>query len=107
VKNLIRLVKYWKKEMVPSVTGQRIPTSYVMELITIHLWEKNKSTCIDGKFNTLKAFHSVMEALRKYNSLYVFWEENYTEEMIPLDVRDERYGLIQNSFRHLTIEEYQ
>ena len=91
VKNLIRLVKYWKKEQIPSQAGQLIPTSYVIELITIHLWEKNKSTCKKGRFNTLKAFHCVMEALKNYHDLKVVWAENYSENMIPSDMKDERY----------------
>ena len=37
VKNLIRLVKYWRKTYVPeTATRRRLPASYVLELITIH-----------------------------------------------------------------------
>jgi 2'-5'-oligoadenylate synthetase/2'-5'-oligoadenylate synthase-like protein len=86
VKNLIRLVKYWKKEMVPSQPRQRIPTSYAMELITIHLWEKNKP----DTFDTLKAFHGVMEALKKYKDLNVIWTKNYSSDDIPENIRSKR-----------------
>ncbi|XP_028407282.1 2'-5'-oligoadenylate synthase 1A-like [Dendronephthya gigantea] len=42
VKSLIRLVKYWKKKMVREFSsGRRIPNSYLLELIIIHLWEEN------------------------------------------------------------------
>ncbi|XP_028407258.1 2'-5'-oligoadenylate synthase 1A-like [Dendronephthya gigantea] len=85
VKNLIRLVKYWKKEMVRS--DKRIPNSYLMELITIHLWEKNGSCDV---FNMLKAFHSVMKALENYSRLNVFWTTNYFESEIPYEVLCER-----------------
>ena len=71
--------------MVPSGTNRRIPNSYVMELITIHLWEKNRT--INGKFDTLKAFHGVMKALRDYKCLDVVWEKNYTKDMIPFHVK--------------------
>ncbi|XP_028412305.1 2'-5'-oligoadenylate synthase-like protein 2 isoform X4 [Dendronephthya gigantea] len=90
VKNLIRLVKYWKKEMVePSSASRRIPNSYLMELITIHLWEENTEDS-DGKFDTLKAFHGVMEALMDYESLNVIWTENYSENDIPSEIKDQR-----------------
>ena len=75
--------------MDPSGTNKQIPNSYVLELITIHLWEKNRTT--NGTFDTLKAFHCVMKALRDYESLNVVWEENYTKDMIPFDVKRNRY----------------
>lgn len=90
VKNLIRLVKYWKKKMVKaSSSGKRTPNSYLMELITIHLWEKNTKDS-DRKFNTLKAFHGVMEALVDYQSLNVFWTKNYSKSDIPSGILDQR-----------------
>ena len=75
--------------MVPSRAGQRIPTSYVMELITIHLWEKNQTEY--GTFDTLKAFRDVMKALQDFKSLNVVWEKNYTKAMIPRHVEMNRY----------------
>ncbi|XP_028412288.1 2'-5'-oligoadenylate synthase 3-like [Dendronephthya gigantea] len=74
VKNLIRLVKYWKKEMVTP--GGKIPNSYLMELITIHLWKENKRP---KTFDTLKAFRGVMEALQDYQSLHVTWTMNSSD----------------------------
>ncbi|XP_028407355.1 2'-5'-oligoadenylate synthase 1A-like [Dendronephthya gigantea] len=89
VKNLIRLVKHWKKKMVrPSSPRRRIPNSYLMELITIHLWKQNKG--YDGTFNTLKAFHGVMEALKEYRSLNVTWTTNYSTSQIPSEIRRQR-----------------
>ena len=89
VKNLIRLVKYWRNENVHAGSpDSRLPNSYVLELITIHLWE------IKGRpdrFNTLKAFHKVMETLANNQSIHAIWEVNYDEDMIPEDILSERY----------------
>ena len=73
--------------MVPARAGRRIPTSYVMELITIHLWEKNRTRY--GTFDTLKAFRGVMKALQDYESLNVVWKKNYTKDT-PFHVKRDR-----------------
>ena len=86
MKNLIRLVKYWKKQEITATGSRRIPTSYVMELITIDRWEKNT----DDRFDTLKAFQGVMKALRDYGSLDVIWNENYQTHEVPGNIRRER-----------------
>ncbi len=86
MKNLIRLVKYWKKQKITATGSRRIPTSYVMELITIDRWEKNT----DDRFDTLKAFQGVMKALRDYESLDVIWNENYQTHEVPGNIRRER-----------------
>ena len=68
---------------------RRIPNSYVMELITIHIWEQNNgwfSSC-----DTLTGFHGVMEALKNYESLNVIWEKNYYAGEIPEHIRGHRY----------------
>ena len=79
VKNLIRLVKYWRKTYVPeTATRRRLPTSYVLELITIHLWECAGKP---SSFDTAKAFHSVMEALVDVKNLHVIWENNYARSI--------------------------
>ncbi|XP_028407254.1 2'-5'-oligoadenylate synthase 3-like isoform X3 [Dendronephthya gigantea] len=86
VKSLIRLVKYWKKKMVRAFSSdRRIPNSYLMELIIIHLWEENTSGY--GRFNTLKAFHGIMKTLDEYQSLNVIWTDNYRINDIPYHVR--------------------
>ena len=87
--------------MVPSGAGRRVPTSYVMELITIHLWENNRTG--SGRFDTLKAFHSVMKALQDYRYLNAVWSINYNEDMIPPDVKMERYRPYQNILIYATI----
>ena len=89
VKNLIRLVKYWKKQKITATGSGRIPTSYVMELITIDRWEENKDDD-DDRFDTLKAFHGVMKALRDYESLDVIWNENYQTDDVPENIQRKR-----------------
>jgi tellurite resistance-related uncharacterized protein len=86
LKNLIRLVKHWKNEKI-RVTGQKIP-SYLMELVTIHLWEKHKDR--DGTFNTLKALHGVMTALCDYKSLCAIWNDHYRTDEISSSIRTKR-----------------
>lgn len=89
VKSLIRLVKYWRKTMVvPYEAKRKIPKSYVMELITIHLSEKHNVN--GGTFNTLKAFRSIMEELKNYESLNIIWTKNYSRCEIPGAIRTER-----------------
>ena len=80
--------------MVPSGAGRQVPTSYVMELITIHLWENNPT--ITGRFDTLKAFHGVMKALQDYRSLNAVWSTNYSQALIPNEVKMGRYRPYQN-----------
>lgn len=89
LKNLIRLVKYWRKENVHAGSpDSRLPNSYVLELITIHLWGNEGRP---ERFNTLKAFHKVMETLANNQSIHAIWEVNYDEDMIPEDILSERY----------------
>ena len=88
VKNLIRLVKYWRKEYVSAgSTGSWPPNSYVMELVTIHLWK------IKGKpkrYNTLKAFHNVIKTLANSQSICAIWTDNYALGSIPEETRSQR-----------------
>ncbi|CAB4030764.1 2 -5 -oligoadenylate synthase 3-like [Paramuricea clavata] len=95
VKSLIRLVKHWRKKMVvPYEAKRKLPNSYVMELITIHLWEKHVGN--DGTFNTLKAFHSVMEELKNWKSLKIIWTKNYPRCEVPDDIRTKSGPLLMD-----------
>ena len=88
VKNLIRLVKYWRKKYVSDGSpGNWTPNSYVMELVTIHLWERKGNP---DHFNTLKAFHNVIETLANNQSIRVIWRDNYPESMIPAHTSSQR-----------------
>lgn len=47
-----------------------------------------------GTFNTLKAFRSIMEELKNYESLNIIWTKNYSRCEIPGAIRTERYKYI-------------
>ena len=80
VKDLIRLVKYWRKTFLPKKSGKRLPPSYLLELLTIHAWENaNRPERFDVKIG----FKAVIEALENHQSLRVSWGDYYTEDLIP------------------------
>lgn len=73
IKDLIRLVKYWCKRFVKQ-HSIKPPSSYLLELITIHAWEKvGKPTTI----NMSIAFKAVMEELKNYKKLDAVWHRYY------------------------------
>ncbi|XP_070550138.1 2'-5'-oligoadenylate synthase 1-like [Ptychodera flava] len=77
VKNLIRLVKHWRKSVVlPQARGGMYPTSYPMELVTIHVWEKSGRP---HDFNMAVAFKAVLNQMANYHALNVVWYEHYTK----------------------------
>ena len=80
VKDLIRLVKYWRKTFVPQIGSKRLPPSYLLELLTIHAWERaNRPESFDMKIG----FKAVMEVLKNHQSLCAFWEHYYRRNLIP------------------------
>ena len=80
VKDLIRLVKYWRKTFLPKKSGKRLPPSYLLELLTIHAWENaNRPERFDVKIG----FKAVMEALKNHQRLCVSWGNYYREDLIP------------------------
>ena len=78
VKDLIRLVKYWRKTYIAQIDHGRLPPSYLLELLTIHAWEKAKCP---KKFNIKIGFKAVMELLENHSNLRVFWDDNYSESI--------------------------
>ena len=80
VKDLIRLVKYWRKTFLPKKSAKRPPPSYLLELLTIHAWENaNRPERFDVKI----AFKAVIEALKNHQRLRVSWGDYYREDLIP------------------------
>ena len=80
VKDLIRLVKFWRKTFVPQIGSKRLPPSYLLELLTILAWERaNRPESFDMKIG----FKAVMEVLKNHQSLRVFWEHYYRRNLIP------------------------
>ena len=78
VKNLIRLVKYWRKTYIPQTGHERLPPSYLLELLTIHAWEK--ANC-PQKFNIKIGFKAVIELLENHSNLRVSWDDNYSKSI--------------------------
>ena len=72
VKDLIRLVKYWRKTYIQQIGHERLPPSYILELLTIHAWEK--ANC-PQKFNIKIGFKAVMELLENHSNLRVSWND--------------------------------
>ena len=80
VKDLIRLVKYWRKTYIPQSGSKHLPPSYLLELLTIYAWENaNRPERFDVKIG----FKAVMEALKNHHNLRVIWEHYYRRELIP------------------------
>ena len=78
VKDLIRLVKYWRKTYIQQIGHERLPPSYLLELLTIHAWEKAKCP---KKFNVKIGFKAVMELLKNHSNLRVSWDDNYPKNI--------------------------
>ena len=76
VKNLIHLVKYWRKTCieVKSNGKTRLPSSYPLELITIACWEKAGSK---PSFDIRAGFKAVLQQLVDYSRIEFSWSKNY------------------------------
>ena len=80
VKDLIRLVKYWRKTYIPQSGSKHVPPSYLLELLTIHAWENaNRPESFDMKIG----FKAVMKVLKNHQSVRVSWEDYYRRNLIP------------------------
>ena len=79
VKDLIRLVKYWRKTCIIKDTRKtRLPHSYPLELITIHCWEKAGKP---ESFDIRAGFKAVLKQLVENCHIYVCWDEYYSEAL--------------------------
>ncbi|XP_078678965.1 2'-5'-oligoadenylate synthase 1-like isoform X2 [Branchiostoma floridae x Branchiostoma belcheri] len=76
LKNLIRLVKSWKKAQ-DDQFGKKLGSSWLWELITIHVCETRVGST--SSFNMRQAFKLVMEAAVNYNSLRAWWKTYYSD----------------------------
>ena len=84
VKDLIRLVKYWRKTCIADTDEPRLPHSYPLELITIACWEKA------GKpepFDIRAGFKAVLEQLVDYCNINVRWHECYSEALAERGIK--------------------
>ena len=79
VKDLIRLVKYWRKTCIIKDTRKtRLPHSYPLELITIHCWEEAGKP---ESFDKRAGFKAVLKQLVKNCHIDVRWYKYYREAL--------------------------
>lgn len=85
VKNLIRLVKYWRKTCIEDKnTGKtRLPSSYPLELITIACWEKAGKPSFDIR----AGFKAVLQQLVKNCHIYFTWDKYYNEAVAKRGIK--------------------
>ena len=83
VKDLIRLVKYWRKKYIPQSGSKHVPPSYLLELLTIHAWENANPLNPPESFDMKIGFKAVMEVLKNHQSLRVSWGDYYRKNLIP------------------------
>ncbi|XP_074829167.1 2'-5'-oligoadenylate synthase 2-like [Natator depressus] len=79
VKSLIRLVKYWYKQHIRPYkeyleAGESLPPQYALELLSIYAWEQGSR---DRAFDMAEGFRTVLELIRQYKKLCVYWTINY------------------------------
>ena len=75
VKDLIRLVKYWRKTCIEDkISGTaRLPSSYPLELITIACWQKAGKPSFDIR----AGFKAVLQRLANNSDISFVWYKYY------------------------------
>ncbi|NXC52368.1 OASL2 protein, partial [Aleadryas rufinucha] len=77
LKNLLRLVKYWYKEMLnPEYPDAHLPPKYALELLTIYAWEE--ATSSSDSFVMAEGFRTVLELLCRHQEICIYWEKYYS-----------------------------
>ncbi|NXE78067.1 OASL2 protein, partial [Cochlearius cochlearius] len=77
LKNLLRLVKYWYKEMLkPQYPFADLPPKYALELLTIYAWEEGTNSC--ESFVMAEGFRTVLELLCRHREICIYWEMYYS-----------------------------
>ncbi|NXK59026.1 OASL2 protein, partial [Sylvietta virens] len=77
LKNLLRLVKYWYKELLnPRYPNEHLPPKYALELLTIYAWEEGTGSC--HSFDMAQGFYTVLELLRRHREICIYWEKYYS-----------------------------
>ncbi|XP_059105655.1 2'-5'-oligoadenylate synthase-like protein 2 [Peromyscus eremicus] len=76
LKNLLRLVKFWYLQYLRSKYRRAaLPPKYSLELLTIYAWETGTES--SENFNLDEGFVAVMELLRDYQDICVYWTKYY------------------------------
>ncbi|KFZ55443.1 2'-5'-oligoadenylate synthase-like 1, partial [Podiceps cristatus] len=77
LKNLLRLVKYWYKEMLkPLYPTADLPPKYALELLTIYAWEEGTGS--SESFVMAEGFRTVLELLCQHKEICIYWEKYYS-----------------------------
>lgn len=76
LKNLLRLVKHWYKELNPQYPDGHLPPKYALELLTIYVWEE--ATGSSDSFDTAQGFRTVLELLCRHREICIYWEKYYS-----------------------------
>ncbi|NXX77170.1 OASL2 protein, partial [Urocolius indicus] len=86
LKNLLRLVKYWYKELLkPRYPNASLPPKYALELLTIYAWEEGTDS--SNQFDTAAGFRTVLELLRRHQEICIYWETYYSLQHSRLGAR--------------------
>ncbi|KFQ49870.1 2'-5'-oligoadenylate synthase-like 2, partial [Nestor notabilis] len=77
LKNLLRLVKHWYKELLkPRYPTADLPPKYALELLTIYAWEEGTGS--SDSFVTAEGFRTVLELLCRHQEICIYWEKYYS-----------------------------
>ncbi|KAM9276910.1 2'-5'-oligoadenylate synthase 1-like [Morus bassanus] len=77
LKNLLRLVKHWYKELLkPRYLTADLPPKYALELLTIYAWEEGTGS--SDSFVMASGFRTVLELLCRYQEICIYWEKYYS-----------------------------
>ncbi|NXY25418.1 OASL2 protein, partial [Atrichornis clamosus] len=77
LKNLLRLVKYWYKELLkPQYPNAHLPPKYALELLTIYVWEEATGSC--DSFVMAQGFRTVLDLLCQHREICIYWEKYYS-----------------------------
>ncbi|XP_068937857.1 2'-5'-oligoadenylate synthase-like protein 2 [Petaurus breviceps papuanus] len=79
LKSLLRLVKHWYLKKVKAKCPRTfLPPKYALELLTLYAWETGTQKA--ENFSTDEGFVTVMELLRDYENICIYWTTNYNFE---------------------------
>ncbi|XP_056357453.1 2'-5'-oligoadenylate synthase 1-like [Oenanthe melanoleuca] len=76
LKNLLRLVKHWYKELSPKYLNAHLPPKYALELLTIYAWEEGTGS--SESFDMAQGFRTVLELLHQPQQICIYWEKYYS-----------------------------
>ncbi|KAM6059106.1 2'-5'-oligoadenylate synthase 1-like [Theristicus caerulescens] len=77
LKNLLRLVKHWYKELLkPMYPDADLPPKYALELLTIYVWEEGTGS--RESFSMAEGFRTVLELLCQHREICIYWETYYS-----------------------------